>query len=123
MSRQSRQLALEAEELWPKLQQFLSCYFREDWVEEHGSSGAALERAVADWDLAGRRLVLREIRDWNARRGWKRDMRASLNFGLGVNLHFATEEQARNFMNDVYDRVIVSVRRETRPPSEGDHEV
>ena len=73
---------------------------------------AALDRAMADCTVDGRQRILREWRDWNAKRGWRNDVRAYLGDGFGVDLLFNSSEEARTFMNRVYDRIIESVRAE-----------
>ena len=113
MSRKTRERRLQAEERWPHLYQFLGSYLHEDWPIHSGTPEQAVEQAVAAWDLEGRRLVLREWRDWNATLGWKEDVVSSLGDGFGVSVYFRTAEEARKFMNHVYDRLIQSVRAET----------
>ncbi len=113
MSRKSRERSLEAQERWPNLAQFLGGYLHEDWPEESGTVERAIDAAVAGWDLEGRQQVLKEWRDWNNVRGSRTDIAASVNDGLGVEVHFATEAEARQIMNLVYDKLIASVRAET----------
>jgi hypothetical protein len=113
MSRKSRERRLEALERWPSLVQFLGGYLHQDWPEKSGAIERAIDVAIAGWDLEGRQLVLKEWRDWNNVRGCRTDIAASVNDGLGVEVHFATEVAARQFMNLVYDKLIVSVRSET----------
>jgi len=104
---------LEAETNWPNLCEFLGCHFHEDWRVNGATPELALETAVADWDLDSCQAVLREWRDWNDRRGWQTDVAASVQDGFGVALDFASEAEARQFMNLVYEKLIVSVRAET----------
>jgi hypothetical protein len=104
---------LEAEERWPNLCQFLGCHLHQDWRINGATPEQAVDSAVADWDLKGRQQVLREWRDWNDTRGWQTDVAASVNDGLGVEVRFATEVEARHFMNMIYEKLIVSVRAET----------
>jgi len=104
---------LEAETNWPNLCQFLGCYLHQDWPINGGTPEEAIDTAIADWDLAGRRKVLREWREWNRLRGGQTDGAASVNDGLGVEVSFVDEDEARQFMNMVYDKLIASVRAET----------
>jgi hypothetical protein len=113
LSRATRERSLEAQERWPNLFQFLGGYLHQDWPIHSASPEQAVEQAVADWTLDGRQLVLKEWRDWNNVRGCRRDVAAFVNDGLGVNVHFASDLEARQFMNLVYDMLIVSVRAET----------
>ena len=110
MSRATRERWLEAEAHWPNLQQFLACYFHQDCTVEFKTLEEALDRAIAGWTLDGRRLVLREWRDWNAKRGWRNDAEAYVGDGFGVDLLFEDDVAARKFMNRVYERLIGSVR-------------
>jgi hypothetical protein len=87
MSRQSRQIRLEHEERWPRLYQFLAAYLHQDWPVMYRSQWAAVEHAIADYDLLG------------------------LKDGLGVNVRFDSEADARIFMNEIYERVIVQIRQ------------
>lgn len=112
MSRRSRERRLEAEERWPNLFRFLVCYLGEDWREEFGSIEAALGRAISDWGLQERQLVLKEWRDWNNTHGWSEDVAAYVHDGLSVYVNFQTALEARQLMNRVYDRLIESVRDE-----------
>ena len=113
MSRRSRELRLEANERWPNLCQFLGGHLHQDWPIHSGSPEKAVEHALAEWDLAGRRSVLVEWRDWNQIRGCRPDVTTSMNDELGVDVFFETDLEARQFMNMVYDKLITSVRAET----------
>ena len=113
MSRRTRERRLEAEERWPELCRFLGGYLHEDWPEMYGSISNAVDVGVREWHLAGRQAVLREWRDWNSSVGWTNEVVAFLQDGIGVNVHFNSDVEARQLMNAVYDKLIVSVRRET----------
>lgn len=104
---------LEAETRWPNLCQFLGCYLHKDWGINGATPEDAVDTAVSDWDLVGRQKVLREWREWNGLRGCQSDVATSVNDGLGVEVSFAGEAEARQFMNMVYEKLIVSVRAET----------
>jgi hypothetical protein len=113
VSRKSRERSLEAQERWPNLFQFLGGYLHQDWPEHSGTPEKAIEDAINGWDLPGRRLVLKEWRDWNSVRGCRRDVAACVNDGLGVEVYFSSEVEARKFMNLVHDKLITSVRTDT----------
>jgi hypothetical protein len=112
MSRKSRERWLEAEEWWPALQQFLSCYLHQDWPDDHGSPEKAIDAAICENPLDFRQAVAREWCDWNATRGGQYDPRAEINDGFGVEVAFENPDEARQFMNSVYDKLVVSIRRE-----------
>ena len=114
MSRATRQRRLDAEERWPDLFRFLGCYLHQDWPEESGSPEAAIDLAIAEHDLQERQTVARQWWDWNAVEGSKFDPRSSVNDGLGVEVWFEKPEEARVFMNSVYDKLIVSIRKEAK---------
>ena len=103
---------LEAQERWPHLWQFLGSYLHQDWPEIHGTPQAAIELAIRDYPLEARQQVATEWWDWNVREGSSFDPRPAIREGLGVNIEFETSMEARQFMNRVYDWVIVSIRRE-----------
>ena len=113
MSRKSYEQRRIAEERWPTLYQFLAAYCHEDLRDFHGTPEGAVDAAVADYSLEMRQTVLREWRDWNIAEGSKNDPRLAVNDGLGVNVMFYQPVDARDFMNVVYNKLIVSVRSET----------
>ena len=112
MKRRARQLRFEAEERWPTLRHFLG-YCHEDWPEMYGSPEGAIDTAISEYPLEMRQEALREWRDWNATAGDVEDVRDLLNDGFGVNVNFRKPIEGRNFMNSVYEKLIVSVRNET----------
>ena len=113
MSRKRREIRLETKKRWPTLYEFLAGYCHEDWPEIYGSPEAAVDAAIADYLLPMRQQVLKEWRDWNSTRGAEYDLRSAVNDGFGVNIYFKEPSAARQFMNMVYDKLIVSVRNET----------
>jgi len=116
MSRKSRERWLEAEERWPALQQFMGCYLHQDWPDDHGSPDNAIEAAIDENPLDVRKAVTRDWWNWNATLGAQYDPRAAINEGLGVEVVFESANEARKFMNSVYDKLVVSIRRETGEP-------
>ncbi|WBH17715.1 contact-dependent growth inhibition system immunity protein [Sphingomonas radiodurans] len=113
MSRKSFERRRAAEERWPTLYQFLAAYCHQDFPDFHGSLEGAIDAAIADYGLEDRQKVLREWRDWNVEEGSQFDPRPAVNEGLGVAVMLNSPEDARHFMNMVYDKVVVSVRAET----------
>ena len=110
----TRKLRLEAEDRWPTLYQFLGGYLHQDWPEDDGTPEAAVDHAISDYSLEQRKLVAKEWWDWNAKIGSQNDPRRHVNEGLGVNVFFRKPEEARAFMNLVYDKLIVSIRKEVK---------
>jgi len=75
-------------------------------------SRAEVDESVAETPLDGRQLILKEWQDWNRSSGWKPDVANLINDAFGLQRDFSSEAEARQFMNDMYDKVIVSVRTE-----------
>jgi hypothetical protein len=69
-----------------------------------------LNRSIAGWPLESLQAAAREWWDWNSTRAWNPDGLDILFDSVGIDLDFAEELDARQFMNAVYDRLIVSVR-------------
>ena len=59
-----------------------------------------------------RQAIVRQWRDWNAVEASQHDPRLAINDGLGVNILFESPKAGRHFMNMVYDKLIVSIRKE-----------
>lgn len=78
----------------------------------YGSFEGALERAVTDGPLEHRRAILTEWRDWKATEGEAEDIRPLLD-AFGVDVFFRTPEDAKNFMNRIYDELLGGVKAET----------
>ena len=112
MSRKSRERWLEAQERWPELQQFMAAQFNQDAVSIWGSLDAALHDGVNSRRLDHRQQVIREWWDWNKTAAWKGDIRSLLSDGLGVDWNFSSQDDARKFVNAIYDALIVSIRNE-----------
>ena len=110
----SRKLRLETEENYPELFQFVAAYLHQDWPEDSGTPEAAIDQAIADRDHAHRKIVASEWWSWNAKVGSINDPRRAINDGLGANIHFSTPLEARNFMNSIYDKLIVAIRKEEK---------
>ena len=110
MSRNTREIRLKAEANWPNLFQFLGCYLHQDWPEESGTPEAAVDLAVAETQHEELKLVATEWWNWNATEGAQNDPRMAVNDGFGVEVVFKKPEKARQFMNMVYDKLIVAIR-------------
>ena len=115
----SRRQSIERSELvqqrWPRLFQLMACHFNQDFDIMYGSLEGALATAVADGPLEHRRAILKEWRDWMATEGEAEDMRPLLD-AFGVDVFFKTPEDARNFINHVYDELLAGVKAETHRP-------
>ena len=105
---------MDAQERWPDLYQFLAIYPHQDWPAKSGAREAAIAAVIADYDLGQRQSVVRQWCDWNAHEGSRFDPRAAVNDGFGVELSFAEPVEARIFMNEVYDMLIMSIRKEEK---------
>ena len=110
----TRKLRLEAEENWPQLTNFTSAYLGESWSYDAGSPEAAVDQAVSEHSLERRQAIAREWWDWNASAGSQYDPRRHVNDGLGVNVHFKKPEDARAFMNTIYDKLVISIKSEVK---------
>ncbi len=113
MSRRTLERRRAAEERWPTLTNMLACFFNEDYNILYGSLDGAFAAAVKDAPLETRRTILREWRDWQTAEGMGDDLRSYVNDVFGVAVRFERLIDARNFMNRVYEQLIVSVRAET----------
>lgn len=114
MSRRRLEQRRLAEERWPLLANLLVCHFNEDFDILYGSLDAAFAAAVSDGSVEHRRAVLKEWRDWNTTVGAVNDVRPLLDDGFGVALFFKEAIDARNFMNRIYDELLVGVKAQTQ---------
>jgi len=89
----------------------LGAYFGQDVFFEFGSLAEARRAAVAGFDLADRQSAVMEWIDWNKSIGATNDIRAHLD-AYGVDLDFESEAEARHFMNDIYDELILTIRKQ-----------
>jgi len=99
-----------AEQHWPNLSQLLGAYFGQDVFHEFDTLPSARRAAVAGYDLDGRKQVVREWVGWNRQVGAGASIRAALD-AYGVELDFDSEAEARNVMNDLYDALVVDIRK------------
>lgn len=114
MSRRRLEQRRLAEERWPMLASLLACHFNQDYRVLYGSLDGAFTAAACNGSLEHRRAVLKEWRDWNATVGAVHNVRPLLNDGFGVDLFFKEAIDARNFMNRVYDELLVGVKAQTQ---------
>jgi len=110
MSRKHLEHRRLAEEHWPNLSQLLSIYFGPASLHKFETLPSARRAAVAGYELAGRKQVVREWIDWNRQVGAGEGITAALD-AYGVELKFDTEAAARTFMGDLYDALIVDIRK------------
>ena len=105
-----------ATERWPLLTNMMVCHFNEDFDLLHGSLGGAVAAAGADGSTDHRRSILREWREWNSTQGAVDDIRPLLEYGFRVAILFKTALEARQFMNRIYEELLVRVKAETKGP-------
>jgi len=110
MSRQTRERRLEAEERWPTLHRLLVRYFGPTVFHEFETLPEARRAAVAGFDMESLKHAATEWWAWNQEVGWKQDLPYCLD-AYGVELDFGTDLEARKFMNQVYDDLIVAIRK------------
>ncbi len=113
MSRRRRELRLEVEGNWPQLTNILVCYFHEDRNVTTGTISETYDVIIKDYPLEYRQLFLKEWRSFMDTAGWKSGLVSYVQDGFGVNQVFDNDEDARKFLNAIYDAMIVSVRKET----------
>lgn len=107
----TQRLQKEAEDRWPNLKSFFECYLHQDWDVFDETPQKAVDRAITETPLDILKLVTTEWWDWNARSVRAPSLERQINEGLGVNVLFETPIEAREFMNLVYDKLIVAIRK------------
>jgi hypothetical protein len=110
----TQKLRKEAEDRWPSLKSFFQAYLHEDWPVDDGTPENAVDRAISETPLSTLKSVASEWWQWNSSAGSAPDPRRHINDGLGVNVHFKTPLDARQFMNLVYDKLIVAIRKDEK---------
>jgi hypothetical protein len=91
------------------LEALLCRHFGEHFWMEYDSFDAARKASVDGLDHTSRKQVAAEWWDWNALAGAVDDIRTPLAH-LGVEPPFETAADARKFMNQLYDALIVAIR-------------
>jgi len=109
VSRATFERRRQAEERWPTLSQLLGAYFGQDVFFEFETLPQARKAAVAGFDIDDQKRAATEWLDWNSAIGSTERIRAHLD-AYGVELDFESELEARQFMNAIYDELIVSIR-------------
>jgi hypothetical protein len=109
MSRASREKRIKSTHQWPALASLLSRHFGQDFWMKHDSFDSARKAAVDELDHSARKQAATEWWDWNMRAGAVEDIRTPL-VHLGVEPPFDTPADARNFMNQLYDALIIRIR-------------
>lgn len=117
MGRRKQERRKAAEQRWPLLSNLMACYFNQDFDILYGSLDGAIAAAARDGSLYHRRAVLKEWRDWNLSEGTADDIRPILDDSFSIDIWFKRPIDARNLMNQIYDRLIEGVRAETRHES------
>lgn len=92
----------------------MACHFNQDFDVIYGSLEGALASATSSGSLEHRRAILEEWKDWNNTEGSVDDVRPFLGDGFLVDLTFETALGARQFMNLIYERLLVGVKAEAR---------
>ncbi len=109
MSRASREKRINSIDPWPALAGLLTAHFGQNFWMKYDSLDSARKAALSELDHASRKQVATEWWDWNARAGAVHDIRTPLAH-LGVEPPFDTAADARKFMNQLYDALIVAIR-------------
>ena len=107
MSRKTLERRRLAEERWPTLSNLLGSYFSQDFEIIDGSLSGAFTAAANDGSAQDRQTLLAEWRDWNGSEGATDDVRPFLTDGFGVEVFFPSALEARQFMNRLYDEMVV----------------
>ena len=81
-------------------------YFNEDRDLMWGTIEEAMSQALLDFSVAERKGVLREWEDWNTSKSLTTNLRKRVNDGLGFNVYFQSDGEARDFMKWVRDSFI-----------------
>jgi hypothetical protein len=102
------------EQRWPLMRNLMLRYFNEDYDLLYGSLQGALNNALGYCSLEHGRAVLKEWRDWDNSDDAKGDIRPFLYNGLSIAVFFNQPEEARQFMNGIYDRLLEQVKAGTR---------
>ena len=96
-------LRAQALQKWPLMRRLGDLYFNEDRDIMWGSIEEAMAQAVLDYSVAEREAVLREWEDWSFSESLANDLRHLVNDGLGFNIFFKSDDEARDFMIMVRD--------------------
>lgn len=100
----------EAEARYPTLRQFLGCYLHEDRAFDGATPQKSVDAAIADYALAHRQQVRRELVDLLERVEDDTRLRRILNDGLGANVYFHKPAEARAFAEEVERKLLFSIK-------------
>ena len=110
----TQKLRKEAEDRWPNLKAFLQGYLHEDWPVDDRTPENAVDRAITETPTNQLKLVTSEWWDWNVRSARAPSLERQITEGLGVNVNFKSSAEAREFMNALYDKLIIAIRKEEK---------
>lgn len=110
----TQKLRKEAEDRWPNLKAFFQGYLHEDWPVDDGTPENAVDRAITETPTDQLKLVTSEWWDWNACSARAPSLERQITDGLGVNVNFKSSAEAREFMNALYDKLIIAIRKEEK---------
>ena len=96
-------LRAQALQKWPLLRRLGDLYFNEDRDIMWGTIEEAMAQAVRDYSVGEREAVLREWEDWSFSESLTDDLRGRVNDGLGFNILFKSDNEAKDFMIKVRD--------------------
>jgi hypothetical protein len=92
------------------LYQLLGSYFGQDVFFEFETLPEARRAAVAGIGVDDQKRIAKEWWDWNREVGATEHIRATLD-AYGMELDFETEAEARRFMNEIYEALVVEIRK------------
>jgi hypothetical protein len=113
VSRKSLERRRVADERWPQLTNLMACYFNQDFDILYGSLQGAIDAATSEGAFEHRRTLLKEWRDWNVTEGVVDEVRPFLYQGFWIDVVFVSAIDARTFMNQIYDGLLLSVKAGT----------
>ncbi|MEO1167434.1 MAG: hypothetical protein AAFW97_01855 [Pseudomonadota bacterium] len=102
-----------ADERWPEMSNLLACHLGQDWPEEYGDRFSAIDGAMKDYPLDYRQLVAKQWRNWIAQLDSESSVKEYLNDYFGINIYFKSEFEAVEFADEIYRRLIDSIKDET----------
>jgi hypothetical protein len=111
MSRQNRERRLEAQDRWPSLTAWLVEFFGFGVFHRFDTLVAARAAAVSSLDVGRKKQMASEWWDWNSCFGTRQNLPEYLD-AYGVDLDFGTDDEVRQFMNEIYDELVVAIRQQ-----------
>lgn len=92
------------------LHQLLGAYFGQDVFFEFETLPQARRAAVSGFGLDDQKQIATEWWNWNQAIGSSSLLREHLD-AYGVELDFESDADARQFMNEIYDALIIEIRK------------